>query len=62
MSCTVVFLGDEKVQAWTGRKLKDKIIGGSRLEAIFGTLFSKTKGAALNGRALGIAGDTVRGR
>jgi hypothetical protein len=58
----VVFLGDEFVQAWTGKNLKSPFLGGKQIETCFNQTFQKQRGGSLDGIALGISGDSVRCR
>jgi hypothetical protein len=55
----VVFLGDETIQVWAGKKMDKPASHGNMIAGMFNGTFQKEKGAHLDGLALGIAGDSV---
>jgi len=55
----VVFLGDQFIQAWTGRLSKGPIVGGLQIQSYFNQTFQRAQGGLVDGIAMGIDGDTT---
>jgi len=55
----VVFLGDQFVQAWTGKFVNVPTKGGTEVQNLFNRTFQRANGGMVDGIALGIAGDTT---
>lgn len=55
----IVLLGDQFIQAWTGKLAKGAIVGGSEIQSYFNKTFQKSQGGLVEGITLGIDGDTT---